>query len=39
VYEIWPGLSHQLRGDPLRLEQVLLNFTSNAIKFSDTARW
>ncbi|MES2298479.1 MAG: CHASE domain-containing protein [Pseudomonadota bacterium] len=35
VFEIWPGLSEQLRGDPLRLEQVLLNFTSNAIKFSD----
>ncbi|MYM66900.1 response regulator, partial [Pseudoduganella sp. FT55W] len=35
VYEIWPGLSHQLRGDPLRLEQVLLNFASNAIKFSE----
>ncbi|MRW90711.1 response regulator [Duganella sp. FT80W] len=38
VYEIWPGLSHQLRGDPLRLEQVLLNFTSNAIKFSDNGK-
>ncbi|MES2126758.1 MAG: CHASE domain-containing protein [Pseudomonadota bacterium] len=34
-FAIAPGLSHQLRGDPLRLEQVLLNFTSNAIKFSD----
>jgi PAS domain S-box-containing protein len=34
-YEIAPGLAHQLRGDPLRLEQVLLNFASNAIKFSD----
>ncbi len=38
VYEIWPGLSHQLRGDPLRLEQVLLNFASNAIKFSDNGK-
>ena len=34
-FEVDPSMPRQLRGDPLRLEQVLLNFTSNAIKFAD----
>ncbi len=33
--EISPNLPERLRGDPLRLEQILLNFISNAIKFSE----
>ncbi|QYF95764.1 PAS domain S-box protein [Massilia sp. PAMC28688] len=31
-----PALPAFLRGDPLRLGQVLINYTSNAVKFSDS---
>ncbi|MRV73373.1 PAS domain S-box protein [Duganella sp. FT92W] len=35
VFDIDPKLPPVLRGDPLRLGQVLINYTNNAIKFSD----
>ena len=36
VFEVEPGLPPALQGDPLRLGQVLINYTNNAIKFSDS---
>ncbi|HRE71667.1 MAG TPA: PAS domain-containing protein [Accumulibacter sp.] len=33
--EVDPQIPARLRGDPLRLGQILLNFVSNAVKFSD----
>jgi two-component system sensor histidine kinase/response regulator len=35
IFDIAPQVATQLRGDPLRLGQILINFCNNAVKFAN----
>ena len=36
MFDVEPRLPADLRGDPLRLGQILVNYANNAVKFTDT---
>jgi two-component system, sensor histidine kinase and response regulator len=36
VFDIDPSLPDNLRGDPLRIGQILINYANNAVKFTDS---
>ena len=35
IFDVEPGLPRNLRGDPLRIGQVIINYANNAVKFTE----